>query len=1005
MKRGHRSGARFRCGAGTLVALVLPAAMALGPSVHSSSPPDFQRDIRPLFARSCLGCHGPEQQKSGYRLDRRAVALAGGKSGQAAVVPHDASASPLVRYVSGEDPEMTMPPAGSAAPRLSTAEVELLRAWIEGGAVWPESPEQASRDSRLEHWAFRPLAHPPVPTSTNRNPVDAFIRAKLAGVGLAPAPAADRRTLLRRLSFDLAGLPPSPADLATLQADPDPQAYEKQVDRLLASPRYGERWARHWFDVVRYGETHGYDKDQPRLNAWPYRDYVIRALHQDKPYARFVLEQLAGDVLFPDTVDGMEALGFIAAGPWDLIGHAELPESKIDGKVARHLDRDDMVANTINTFCSVTVHCAQCHDHKFDPVPQEDYYRLQAVFAALDRADKRYDPDPEIGRRRAALEATDRELGTRRNDLSEQVKRAGGAALAELERQIADAEKAASQGRRPEYGWHSAIAAEPDARKWVQVDLGGEASLDRVVLAPCWDDFNGIGAGFGFPVRFRVEAGDDPAFAGPPVVLAAHDLVDYPNPGTAPRVFNAGGQRARYVRVTATRLAPRQGDFIFALAELEVYDTRGTNVALQAAVTSLDSIEAPVRWSRQNLTDGVYPAATGGDAALAELRRQRAALLLSVTSEALRAEIARVEQAQAEAKAELAKLPPPRFVYAGTVHSGSGNFVGTGAQGGRPRPIHVLARGDVQRPGRLVEPGALSCVDVPFALPPDASEGARRVALAYWITDPRNPLTWRSMVNRVWQYHFGRGLVDTPNDFGHMGEAPSHPELLDWLAGWFRDEAHGSLKALHRLLVTSETYRQRSDVRNPAAEARDADNRLWWRQNRRKLEAEAVRDSLLEVAGKLDLEMGGPSFQDFVIQRPEHSPHYEYHLADPEDPKLHRRSIYRLIVRSQPQPWMAALDCADPSQSVDKRNQTLTPLQALAQLNNALTVAMARHFAERVGPPGTDPGAAIDEACRLALARPPTEFEARALGDYAQKHGLANACRVILNLNEFVFVD
>ena len=292
-----------------------------------------------------------------------------------------------------------------------------------------------------------------------------------------------------------------------------------------------------------------------------------------------------------------------------------------------------------------------------------------------------------------------------------------------------------------------------------------------------------------------------------------------------------------------------------------------------------------------------------------------------------------------------------------------------------------------------------------FDIPKEAPEGERRAALARWITDPKNPLTWRTIVNRAWQYHFGRGLVETPNDFGRMGALPSHPELLDWLAATFRDDMDGSMKKLHRLIVTSAAYRQSSSTVNEKAAQFDSGNTLLWRQNRRKLEAEAIRDSVLAVSGKLDLKMGGPSFQDFVVTHPEHSPHYEYQLADPENPALHRRSVYRFLVRSQQQPWMAALDCADPSMLVEKRNQTITPLQALAQLNNQLMVVMAKHFAARVDKLGADPGSKISAAFRLAMQRQPTPDELATLTGYANQHGLSNTCRLIVNLNEFAFVD
>jgi mono/diheme cytochrome c family protein len=388
----------------------------------SAAQPNFVADVRPIFATHCLKCHGPDKQKSGYRLDVKSIALTGGEGSAPNIVPGKSAVSPLMKYIRGEVADMQMPAEGDP---LSAAEIATIAAWIDAGAEWPDAASIAVRDP-LDWWSLKPIVAVGPPTLA-ANPIDAFISAKLAANGLTPSPAADARTLVRRLYFDLTGLPPTPEEIEAFAADSAPDAYERLVEKLLASPRYGERWARHWLDVVHYGDTHGYDKDKLRTNAWPYRDYVIRAFNTDKPYARFVQEQIAGDVLFPDTADGIEALGFISAGPWDFIGHAEVPETKIDGKHARHLDRDDMVANTIGTFSSLTVHCAQCHHHKFDPIPQEDYYGLQAVFSALDRTDREYYRDDtrqarfqrllrERGEIRAALVALEAPLRAKAGD-------------------------------------------------------------------------------------------------------------------------------------------------------------------------------------------------------------------------------------------------------------------------------------------------------------------------------------------------------------------------------------------------------------------------------------------------------------------------------------------------------------------------------------------------------------------------------------------------------------
>lgn len=807
-------------------------------------------------------------------------------------------------------------------------------------------------------WSLRPIARPEPPRAGH--PVDAFVTEALAARGLEPAPEADPRTLCRRLYLDLIGLPPTPEELAAYLAEAEEARYERLVERLLASPRYGERWARHWLDLVHYGDTHGFDKDQPRPHAWPYRDYVIRALNEDKAYARFVEEQIAGDVLYPSTRDGIEALGFLAAGPWDLIGHVEVSEEKIDGKIARHQDRDDMVATTLGTFTSTTAQCAQCHDHKFDPIPQRDYYALQAVFAAIDRADRSYDLQPAITAQRERCErelrAAQRELEAARDD---------GAAVPPVA-----------------YGFHASIASRADEPAWVQVDLREAIELARVVLHPCWDDFAGIGAGFGFPLRLRVELAEDEAFTRGVVALEPITDAEAAPSALAPRSF-AATRNARYVRVTALELAVRQNDFAFALAELEAFDAAGENHARGASVSSSSTIEMPPRWSRGNLVDGITPSAGPGGAALRRVEAAEDALRL---------------------------LPPPKIVYAATVHHGNGNFRGTGSNGGAPREIRVLRRGQVTQPGELAEPAALAALEplLPhrFRLQDPQDEGARRAALARWLSDRRNPLTWRSIANRVWMHHFGSALVATPNDFGRMGESPSHPELLDWLAAHFRDECQGSLKALHRTLVTCHAYRQSSQVANPRAAALDRGNRLLWRANARKLEAEAVRDAILQMSGSLDLTMGGPGWQDFVVERPEHSPHYRYDLADPNDPRTFRRAIYRFIVRSQTQPFLSALDCADPSMRVERRNESLSAAQALALLNSGFVLAQAERCASRIEREvGAEPLLQVARAVELAFQRALQPGEGERLSAFVAEHGLAQLCRVLWNASEFVFVD
>jgi hypothetical protein len=961
----------------------------------------FQDRVAPVLERRCVQCHQGEEPEGGLSLVTAEAVLRGGDSGPP-IVPGKPDESLLLDMVIGDEP--AMPKKG---PPLTEDEVAALRAWIAAGVPWPEGTTLT--DKRFEGarwWSLEPIERPAVPPADSawcRTPIDAFVLAKLTEQYLAPAPEADRRTLIRRLYFDLLGLPPAPEDVRAFVADPDPRAYDALVERLLASPHYGERWARHWLDVVKYADTCGYDKDKLRPSAWPYRDYVIRALNDDKPYARFVEEQIAGDVLFPGTADGILALGFLAAGPWDFIGHVEVPEAKIDGMVARHTDRDEMVGNTIGTFCSATIQCCQCHDHKFDPFTQQHYYNLQSVFAAVDRADRPYDLDPETERQRqqlaAALESARGQLAA----LEAAVAAEGGAELATANEQIAAlAPRATPQDLRPEYGYHSELAPRSDVEKWAQVDLGRDLPVDRIVLRPCHDDFAGIGAGFGFPVRYKIEAvaGDTAT------VLADETAGDVPNPGLAAVEFALDGRVVRHLRVTATQLALRQDAYIFALAELQVFDAEGNNVALHAAVTSLDTIEAPVRWSRANLTDGIWATAADPDAVeqLAAAQRRRQEILDRVNTPERVAERERLAAEVAALEGQLAALPEGKQVYAAATHfAPQGSFIATE---GNPRPIHVLHRGSVLQPRAEAVPGALPVIPgVPdtFDLSALQTEGDRRAALARWLTRADNPLVWRSIVNRVWQWHFGRGIVESPSDFGRMGALPTHPELLDWLAVEFRDGG-GSFKQLHRLIVNSAAYRQ-SSAHNEAHARIDSDNRYLWRANRRRLEAEEIRDAMLSVSGRLNPAMGGPGYYLFVLEQTAHSPHYEYHKFDPNDPASHRRSIYRFVVRSQPDPYMTTLDCADSSQSTPQRNETLTSLQALSLLNNGFSLAMARHFADRLAASGGSVEEQAGTGFELVAGREPTDSERAELAAYAAEHGLANLCRVLLNLHEFVYVD
>lgn len=974
------------------------AAAFAADAATADAVPDFEAEVAPILEAHCLSCHDAHRAKGDLRLDERIHALE-------AITPGNAADSSLIEQISGAKPEMPK----KAAP-LSAEAVRTLERWIAGGAPWPEGRVLKDNPRRnLDWWSLRPIVA--VAPAGEGHPVDAFLRVKWQERGLQPVGEAPPATLVRRITFDLTGLPPTPdavAEFVKASAVDPRAAWEKLVDQLLDSPAFGEKWGRFWLDLARYGETHGYDKDKPRLNAWPYRDYVIRAFNDDKPYDRFVQEQIAGDALFPGTADGVLGLGFLAAGPWDLIGHSEVGESKLDGRIAKHLDRDEMIAAVCNVFTSTTVQCAQCHHHKFDPVKMEDYYRLHAVFAAVDRADRVYAGlPPAQEKERNTLLARSSELKREQARLDQEVTRALSARTSAMDRRIAELKQKHGSPLRPQYGWHSQISQQQNSIKWVQLDLGAPKTADQIRIIPAFDLYAGIGAGFGFPVRYKVESADDPEFRMGVRMLRDATAADQPNPKKREITIDVGGAPVRYVRITATRLAPRKEDFIFALGEVEVIggEAQG-NLALHAAVTALDSIEQGPRWGRANLTDGIYHRELSDPAALAELGKledERAVIEAEIRTPEITQQLATVIAGLAEIQKQLAKIPKGEMVYAAsTSFTAQGAFHATN---GKARPIHLLDRGDLRNAREPMMPGMAPLwpgAAGEFPLSPDADESARRAALALAISSPENPLLWRSITNRLWQWTFGKPLVGTPNDFGRMGLAPTHPELLEYLAARLRDDPRHSLKGIIRLLMTSAAYR-RASTHDDANALLDSNNTYLWRANRRRLTGEEIRDAVLVVAGKLQLApRGGASFQDFVIEKPAHSPHYEYHLHDPDAPASHRRSIYRFVVRSQPQPFLTALDCADPSLSVAAREESTTALQALAQWNNRLVETMARHFATRIDGAKEDP---ITFACMLALGRTPSPEEHATLLAHHRAHGSASLARVIFNLNAFIYVD
>ncbi len=810
----------------------------------------FETKIRPLLAENCFQCHGPRKQEENLRLDSRAAALAGGDRGPA-IVPGKPDESLLIKAVKHLD-DLEMPPK----KQLSREQIADLTLWVKSGAVWPDDKASAGAtvragyqvtDKDRSHWAFQPVKRPAVPTVKNRawvaNPIDSFILAKLEANGLQPSPPADKRELVRRLYYDLTGLPPTPADVEAFVADRSPKAYETLVDRLLFSPHYGEKWARHWLDLVRYAESNSYERDDPKPHAWRYRDYVIRSFNDDKAYDRFIREQLAGDEMPDADDDGLIATGYYRLGIWD--------DEPSDPDLARFDGLDDIVATTGQVFLGLTIDCARCHDHKIDPIPQKDYYRLLSFFAGVNHY-RNSGPTDELALSGNTATSQDRELLAR-----------------ELEQK--------------------------------------RAHLVESIAA--------------LESRFRREyfaAGKGPA--------AGDRLQDN---------VTQGGADVAATNLDVASLIQTDGDRVLGTAEFKRYQY------LQGRLEALKSETAP------------------------------AGAALGVT--------------------ESGPAPPETF---------------------------VLLRGNPHNHGDKVEPafpdvlgGETPVIPTP---PPGAKTSGRRLALANWLASEANPLTPRVIVNRIWQYHFGRGIVRSPNNFGTQGDKPTHPELLDWLATEFMSNGW-RMKPLHRLIVTSNAYKM-SSRGNPQALAADPTNDLLWRFEMRRLTGEEIRDSILAMSGSLNLKMFGPSVYPEIaaeVLAGQSRPGVGWGHSPPEEQS--RRSIYVHVKRSLLLPILEGFDLPETDRSSPVRFSTTQPTQALGMLNSAFVNEQAGLFASRLRhEAGDDTAARVRLALNLATARPPTKREIESgvkLIDRLQHDGasgdaaLRDFCLMVLNLNEFIYLD
>ena len=956
---------------------------------------DFNRDIRPLLQKHCVECHGEKKQKGELRLDAKVHAFKGGHDGPA-IVAGNVDASPLFQRITSTDDDERMPPEGEP---LSAAQIALIKKWIEGGAVWPENDadKAATMDKRWQHWSVQAVKAAsalaePLGLKPELLSIDTFINASLSAKGFAMSPEADRRTLIRRLSFDLIGLPPAPERVERFVRDNDPQAYGKLVDELLASPHYGERWARHWLDIAHYADTHGFERDQLRPNAWHYRAYVIDSLNADKPYDRFIREQIAGDVFASDDAQSVIATGFLAAGPWDFVGNVET-QSDMLKRAARAGDLDDMVTQLITSTMGITINCARCHDHKLDPITQQEYYSLWSVFAGVKRGER------EVSAAESRRLADEKErLGKELAQTRTQIARLAGEGL-ELAKLIPgdsgiDMRTGAITKAKQDY--HRDIPANknvsvPSVPSVLSVFVPNGPAPIPATSGHFWDTI----ANRPLNSQRSTKLGDTDFAAKGHTTLAMHansgvvlDLAKLREQtgGAAMRLTGLVGFGA------AKEAADTRADFtVFVDAELKFQKLK-----LRKDETAALDIEVPATAKTLTLI-----ATDGGDGISHDLLFIGDPKLIPSVAEtrltqADAAELKKLHAAAQKLEGEIKALPAPAKVYAIVSEA-------------KPPVIKVQRRGNPEDEGAEVVPAAFTWAKhAPVALGDNAApEGQRRRALTEWITHPDNPLTRRVLVNRLWHHHFGQGLVTTPSDFGLGGDKPSHPELLDWLAGEFL-RGGWSLKHMHKLIVTSAAYRQQSGFgssRNNAAKAAttvDSANRLLWRQNPRRLDAESLRDAVLAVSGKLNLERGGPGFRDFTYTEA-YAPIYDY--ITPDKPELWRRSIYRFIVRTTPHQFMSTLDCPDPANLTPARVNTITALQALTLSNNDFMLQQARHLVTRLETETNSREAAIRRAFALALQRDATVAELQAAMPLVAEQGLFALCRMLINANEFIYLD
>lgn len=959
----------------------------------------FRDSVAPILSKHCYDCHSHAAglMEGGLTLDWQSGWKKGGTRGPA-IIPGQPEQSLLIKAVQHTDPELQMPET-----KLSDQEISVLVRWVKQGAIDPRLTKPVSDTAEAtDWWSLKSLQRPEVPAIQVDNPVDAFIQKRLEEENVSASSAADRRTLIRRLTYDLHGLQPTIADVEAFVNDESPDAYSRLVDRLLDAPHYGERWARHWFDTIHFADSHGFEHDVFRPHAWRYRDYVIQRLNADIPWSQFIREQLAVDYFFPEKTELIPALGFLGAGPYDQSAAATAPKS------FEYLDRDDLVTQTMGAFVSTTANCARCHTHKFDPITQSDYFALQAVFAGIGKGDISFDADSRIASQRNHWEAL---KSAAQNQNSEVL------LLPENQKIVTEWEQ--NRGPQPRWGTlepdifvstqgarlkrlpdHSILSeTKPPEQETVIVTGSTKLSTVTAVRLDLLTDESLPHKGPG-----RAQNGN--------LHLSEFELQSFPENASSGTVipirratadFNQDGWTIEHAidgnLKTAWGIYPKVSMGHYAVFEPESPLKMEPGTRLVVTLKQLHGGAHIIGRFKLSVTDSpnldVIALPAEAETVLTIPQQQRTpAQQLALASTILKY---RAEQ-------ELKQLPGQVKVYAAGAEAVNERGLVKYSQ---PREIHLLARGDLEKPREVIPPGALSALTpLPgrFDLPESHPESARRAALADWLADSKNPLTWRSIANRVWHYHFGSGLSDTPNDFGRMGGTPSHPELLDWLACELRDH-NGSLKHLHRLICNSHTYRQSSASRSELVKL-DPENRLLARMSRRRLDADSYRDAVLLVSGELDLKRGGPGDAHFTTTPgPQVTPVLHYDQFDLNRPDANRRSIYRVVWRGIPDPLMDALDFPDLGLLAPTRGFSASPLQSLVLLNNRFVLHFAHKLAERAANSETKIPGQIRQIILWTWLREPTTEELNQLTELAQQHGLVSVCRLVLNSNEFLFVE